>query len=123
MAPLSADASASRFVSDWFGQLLILACLVYNPGWLAFPSGAPSQLEVHGLWVIFCLLLYPLLGWLFGSYTVLRWRRLAFPVLLQRLFITAIVTLMVVAIARWLVNPGEKCGLSTDGSRWFGLVP
>ena len=96
---------------DWFGQLLILACLVYKPGWLAFPSGAPSQLEVHGLWVIFCLLLYPLLGWLFGSYTVLRWRRLAFPVLLQRLLITAIVTLMVVAIARWLVNPGEEVWL------------
>ena len=37
----------------------------------------------------FALLLYPSLGWLFGSYTVLRWRRLALPVLLQRLLITA----------------------------------
>ena len=36
----------------------------------------------------------------------LRWRRLAFHVLLQRLLITATVTLMMVAIARWLVNPG-----------------
>ena len=53
------------------------------------------------------LLLYPLLGWLFGSYTVLRWRRLTLIVLLQRLLITAAVTLMVVAIARWLINPSE----------------
>ena len=49
-----------------------------------------------------------LLGWLFGSFTVLRWRRLAFPVLLQRLLITATVTFLVVAIARWLVNPGDE---------------
>ena len=60
---------------------------------------------------MFVLFLYPLLGWLFGSYTVLRWRRLAFPVLLQRLLITATATLMVVAIARWLVNPGDDVWL------------
>ena len=42
------------------------------------PTGGPPQLEGQGLWLIFCLLLYPLLGWLFGSYTVLRWRRLSF---------------------------------------------
>ena len=38
-------------------------------------------------------------------------RRLAFSVLLQRLLITANVTLMVVLIARWLVNPGDEVWL------------
>jgi len=96
---------------DWLGQLLILAGIICSPGSLGFPKANFAWLDVHGLWLIFCLLLYPLLGWLFGSYTVLRWRRLAFPVLLQRLLITAAVTMMVVAIARWLVNPGEEVWL------------
>ena len=96
---------------DWLGQLLILAGIVCSAGWLQFSLGDSTQLESNWLWLIFCLLLYPLLGWLFGSYTVLRWRRLAFPVLLQRLLITATVTLLVVAIARWLVNPGEEVWL------------
>ena len=104
---------------DWLGQLLILAGIVCSAGWLQFSLGDSTQLESNWLWLIFCLLLYPLLGWLFGSYTVLRWRRLAFPVLLQRLLITATVTLMVVAIARWLVNPGEEVWLVY---RWVQVV-
>ena len=67
--------------------------------------------DIHWTWLTFCLLLYPTLGWLFGSYTVLRWRRLSLTVLLQRLLITASVTLMVVAVARWFVNPGEEVWL------------
>ena len=104
---------------DWLGQFLILAVIVCNPAWFAFPKGTPVQLEVHGIWLIFCFLLYPLLGWLFGSYTVLRWRRLAFTVLLQRLLITAIVCLIFVAIARWLVNPGDAIWLVNP---WVQLV-
>ena len=47
------------------------------------------------------------LAWLaFGSYTVLRWRRLPFLVLIQRLLITASFSLILVSIARWLFNPG-----------------
>ena len=93
---------------DLLGQLLILAGFMSSPYWLEIATGEPSQFEIHWLWLIFCLLIYPLLGWLFGSFTVLRWRRLAFPVLLQRLLITATVTFLVVAIARWLVNPGDE---------------
>ena len=48
---------------------------------------------------------------MFGSYTVLRWRRLALPVLLQRLVITAAVSVMVVAVARWLINPADSVWL------------
>ena len=68
--------------------------------------------------------LYPLLGWLFGSYTVLRWRRLAFPVLLQRLLITAAATLLVVELVlfRFLIRV-RPCGLSIVVFILFGLVP
>ena len=62
-------------------------------------------------WLLFSLLLYPLLGWLFGSYTVLRWRRLTLAVLLQRLVITAAVSVIVVALARWLFNPVDAVWL------------
>ena len=96
---------------DWIGQLFILVGIILSPAWLASPMGGLTHLEGQVPWLIFCLLLYPLLGWLFGSYTVLRWRRLSFPVLLQRLLITATVSLMVVAIARWLVNPSEEVWL------------
>ena len=104
---------------DWLGQLVILAGIMCSSGWLALSTGGPPQHEVHGIWLIFCLLLYPLLGWLFGSYTVLRWRRLSFFVLVQRLLITATVTLIVVAFARWLVSPGAEVWLV---HRWVQVV-
>ena len=95
---------------DWLGQVLILALILSMPAWTGVALGGDS-LQGQGAWLVFVLLLYPLLGWLFGSYTVLRWRRLALPVLLQRLLITAAVTVMVVAIARWLINPSEAVWL------------
>lgn len=108
---------------DWLGQLLILALLMASPVAMAVPIGG-SHLEGQGAWLAFCFLLYPLLGWLFGSYTVLRWRQLALPVLLQRLLLTSVVTLMVVAIARWLINPGEEVWLVYRRVQflWLGLL-
>ena len=91
---------------DSVGQFLILALMLRMPVWTGIPLGGDS-LHGQGGWLVFVLLLYPLLGWLFGSYTVLRWRRLTLSVLLQRLLITAVFTLIVVAIARWLINPSE----------------
>ena len=85
---------------DAFGQLLILGLILWLPSQVGVVIGG-SSLEGQGAWLLFSLLLYPLLGWLFGSYTVLRWRRLSLAVLLQRLLITAAVSLMVVAMARW----------------------
>tara|TARA_B100000674_G_scaffold486723_1_gene495756 strand:+ start:173 stop:1531 length:1359 start_codon:yes stop_codon:yes gene_type:complete len=109
---------------DWLGQLLILGGIIISAGWLTSSMGGPVQFEVQGLWLGCCLLLYPLLGWLFGSYTVLRWHRLAFPVLLQRLLITTAATLVVVAIARWLVNPGDEVWLVQKRLQvvWFGAL-
>ena len=95
---------------DWLGQVLILALLFLMPAWTGIALGGDT-FQGQMAWLIFMLLLYPLLGWLFGSYTVLRWRRLPFLVLLQRLLITAAVTLMVVAIVRWLINPSDAVWL------------
>ena len=103
---------------DWVGQLLILAVIMLCPVWIESPIGS-FELDGQKTWLIFCLLVYPLFSWLFGSYTVLRWRRLAFPVLIQRLTIATAVTLIVVVIARWLMNPGEEVWLV---HRWVQFV-
>ena len=97
-------------VLDWLGQLLILLLLMLVPA-LAGLRNADFDLFSQGGWLLFTLLLYPALGWLFGSYTVLRWRRLPLIVLLQRLLLTAVGTLMVVAMVRWLINPGSEVWL------------
>ena len=89
---------------DWFGQLLILGLIVLQRAGRPFTLDM-DQLDAMGPWLGFCLLLYPFLGWLFGSFTVLRWRYLAVPVLIQRLVLTSVVFLLVVAITRWFLNP------------------
>ena len=78
---------------DWFGQILILVLFLSVPAWTGIDLNAES-IQVQGPWLLFVLVLYPLLGWLFGSYTLLRWRRVTLPVLLQRLLITAVVALI-----------------------------
>ncbi|MEC7738891.1 MAG: sugar transferase [Cyanobacteriota bacterium] len=95
---------------DGLGQLLMLGLILWAPALLGWTIGG-SSLEGQGGWLLFSLLLYPSLGWLFGSYTVLRWRRLTLPVLLQRLVITAAVTVIVMAVARWLINPADAVWL------------
>ena len=95
---------------DWLGQILILVLILCVPSWTGIVIGGQS-LVGQEIWLIFVLLLYPFLGWLFGSYTVLRWRRLSLLLLLQRLLITAASLLMVVAIARWLINPSDSVWL------------
>ena len=89
---------------DGLGQLLLLALFDLLPGLAGLPV---AELGLKGQlgWLLFVVLLYPALGWLFGSFTVLRWRRLPLGVLLQRLLLTAVGTLTLVAIVRWLVNP------------------
>ena len=95
---------------DGAGQLLILGFILWVPPLIGWSIGG-SNLEGQGSWLLFSLLLYPFLGWLFGSYTVLRWRRLTLPVLLQRLLITAAVSVIVMAVARWLINPADAVWL------------
>ena len=61
-------------------------------------------------WLLFTAMAYLGLGWLFGSYTVLRWRRLPLTAVLQRVLITGLVTLVLVALVRQLLNPPETSG-------------
>ena len=98
------------FLLDGAGQLLILGFILLAPPLIGWSIGG-SNLEGQLSWLLFMLLLYPFLGWLFGSYTVLRWRRLTLPVLMQRLGITAVVSVMVVAVVRWLINPDDSVWL------------
>ena len=108
---------------DWLGQILILPLILSLSAWTGIPLGGDS-LQGQGPWFVFVLLLYPLLGWLFGSYTVLRWRRLPLKVLLQRLLITAAATLISVAIARWLINPSDAVWLVYRRVQllWIGMI-
>ena len=62
-------------------------------------------------WLLLLALLYLGFGWLFGSYTVLRWRRLPIPTLLQRVFLTGLVTAVGMALSRQLVNPSDQIWL------------
>ena len=95
---------------DASGQLLTLGLILWVPNLFGYSIGS-SSLDGQWGWLLFSFLLYPLLGWLFGSYTVLRWRRLTMLVLLQRLVITAVVSVMVVAVSRWLINPADSVWL------------
>ena len=62
-------------------------------------------------WLLLLALLYLGFGWLFGSYTVLRWRRLPIPTLLQRVFLTGLVTAVGMALSRQIVNPSDQIWL------------
>ena len=95
---------------DGTGQLLILVLMLWVSPFLGWSIGGDT-FDGQGGWLLFSLLLYPFWGWLFGSYTVLRWRRLTLSVLLQRLSITAAASVMVVAIARWFINPEDSVWL------------
>ena len=95
---------------DVLGQVLILGLILWVPPFFGMQIGG-SSFEGQGGWLLFSFLIYPVSGWLFGSFTVLRWRRLTLPVLLQRLVITAVASLVVMAVALWLINPADSIWL------------
>ena len=72
------------------------------------------QVQVQGLG-FFRVVSLSILRLAVGSYTVLRWRRVALPVLIQRLLITAMVNLIVVAIVCSLAKPAEEAKLVHHG--------
>ena len=75
-------------------------------------------------WLLFTALTYIGLGWLFGSYTVLRWRRLPPVAVLQHVSITAVVTVIVLAFVRQLVNPVDAVWLVHRSTQalWLPLL-
>ena len=62
-------------------------------------------------WLVFMAMAYVGLGWLFGSYTVLCWRRPSLGALIQRVLITGLATFVLVAMVRFLANPPEEVWL------------
>ena len=74
-------------------------------------------------WLLFTALAYLGLGWLFGSYTVLRWRRLPLAAVLQRVLITGVVTLVVVALVRVWLNPTDAVWLVHRSTQVALLLP
>ena len=110
---------------DLVGQLFLLLLLVGFSSWLALPLPPEGQGLVLPMgWTLFCLFLYPSLGWLFGSFTLLRWRRLPLLVLLQRVLLTAVGALLVIAVTRWITNPVDSVWLLHRRAQvfWFGGV-
>ena len=108
---------------DWFGQVSIFILISLQPTL----TGSQPTLEIFQAqvpWLLFVLLLYPFLGWLFGSYTVLRWQSLSCSVLSQRLLSTAAATLIVVSSARALIEPSEVVWLVHPLVlfSWFGAL-
>jgi lipopolysaccharide/colanic/teichoic acid biosynthesis glycosyltransferase len=63
-----------------------------------------SRLLTQPGWLIAFGFLYLLLGWLFGTYTVLRWPWLRLRLVLLRLGITAVAILLLVALVDWGFN-------------------
>ena len=92
---------------DFVGQLLLLLAFAINSRHLTFPI-EHDALSSNGAWFLFCLFLYPALGWLFGTYTLLRWRRVPFPILLQRIALTAIFVILITAISAWIFRAQES---------------
>lgn len=91
---------------DVLGQLFLLFFLRAVP-MLTGLSAVELSLAGQGGWLLASVLLYVALSWLFGSYTVLRWRRLPLHILLQRVLLATLVTVLVLALGRWFLNPGD----------------
>ena len=93
-------------VLDVLGQLFMLIMLAFNAGYLNLTSGGKQVVFPQG-WILFCVVIYPLLGWLLGSYTLLRWRSLPMTSLFQRVGLTAVFTALFIAVAHWISNPDD----------------
>lgn len=82
-------------VLDLFAVVALAALLDQWEGTDLFRQ--PGWLLAFGLAYIAC-------SWLFGSYTLLRWPRLAFGQLLVRLGVSALATALLVVLAYWTFN-------------------
>ena len=95
---------------DVVGQLVVLWVLISLPILVGL-SPADLSLEKQWGWLIGSVTTYLLSSWLFGSYTVLRWRGVPLPSLLPRVLVAAMAAVVVMAVCRWALNPGEEIWL------------
>ena len=82
---------------------LDLAVLVGLALSVAATKAQPLWFQLN--WLVLWALLYLGLGWLFGSYTVLRWHRLARMTLLRRVLLTSVVSAVALALMRQISIP------------------
>ncbi|MEX1316085.1 MAG: sugar transferase [Synechococcaceae cyanobacterium] len=74
-------------------------------------------------WIATTLATYLVMGWLLGTYTVLGRPRLPRWTLLQRLGLTVLASLLVVAVLRWLLNPPLAVWVVHRSSQLSLLLP
>ena len=95
----------SALLLDWLGQLLIFVWILAMPAWIRRrPKWRQSSVAGAG-WCSCCCSIPFWVG--YSAATPFFVGGDSLPVLLQRLIITGVATLMVVAIARWLINPSD----------------
>ena len=98
---------------DLFGMVFVLV------GIASFWS---QPLQGQFLWIGITITSYLLLGWLFGTYTVLGWSRLSGATLIQRVGLCFLSTVMLVAILRWVINPSLDVWMVYRSSQISWLV-
>ena len=122
-------------INNFFGNVFL------NPRRLLFLASALDLLGLFSLlvaiscfkqpalqsqlpWLAFLALAYTGFSWLFGSYTVLRWRRLPPLVVLQRVLFSVLFTFFVVALVRIFLNPAETVWIVHRSSQaiWMPLL-
>ena len=107
---------------DIAGQVGIMILLLGMPDLIGV-SEARLNISSQGSWFFLSCFLYLVFNWLFGSYTVLRWQSFRLILLIQRLFLAAVTTVIVLAIFRWFLNPGENVWLIYRRFQLAWMVP
>lgn len=83
------------------------------------------QLSLSGqsFWLALIVIAYFVLSWLFGTYSLLGWRKVRMVVLLRRQAITIFSLLVFVALCSWIFNPSETVWPVWRTSQFQWLVP
>ena len=105
---------------DGLGQLTIVFLILWLSSLFGFTFCSFSFFGDFG-WLSLAMILYAVLGWLFGTYTVLRWRQISLFVLLQRLLITAVAVVFFLSVFRSVFNSSNLFCLANSGfqSLWM----
>lgn len=82
-----------------------------------------SRLLDNPDWLLWFGAGYLLLGWLLGSYTVLRWPGLRLPSVLRRLLTTSVLTLLAVILVGWALNLPVTFSLDHRSTLLLLLLP
>lgn len=86
---------------------------------------ALRQLPLGGQlgWLAALAATYLTLGWLFGTFSLLSWRRVPTGALLRRQGAVLLGMIALVALSQWLLNPSATVWLVWRSSQWLWLLP